>query len=90
MDEIKAVMAQGKAARAEELLRNELLQECFKYLHDDYISAWKRTAVRDNEAREKLWQAVQIVGLVQDHIRKFVIDGKIASRDLSNVKYLKR
>ena len=89
MDEIAATAKQGKGARAEELLRNELLQESFKYLNDEYISAWRRTTVKDTEAREKLWQAVQIVGLVQDHLKKFVSDGKVSTKDLANIKYLK-
>ena len=89
MDEIKLSRAQGRGRQAEELLKNELLQETFKYLTDEYIAAWRRTAVKDTEGREKLWQAVQIVSLVNDHIRKFVDDGKIATKDLASIKYLK-
>ena len=90
MDEHKANLIRERGLRAEELLNNSLLQEVFSYLETEYLSAWRKTRVMDTQAREKLWQAVQIVGLVQDHLGKFVRDGKIATRDLAAVKYLKR
>lgn len=90
MNEGKLSEAQAKGSRSQTLLNDPLLKECFTYLHDEYIAAWKRTSVKDSEAREKLWQAVQLLGLVQDHLKKFVSDGKIASRDLAQIKYLKR
>ncbi len=90
MDEFKAGAVQQKGVRAQELLNNDLLQEVFTYLETEYLTAWRRTRVRDTEAREKLWQAVQIVGLVQDNLKKFIVDGRIATRDLASIKYLKR
>ncbi len=90
MDEFKAGAIQQKGLRAQELLNNDLLREVFTYLETEYLLAWRRTRVMDTQAREKLWQAVQIVGLVQDQLGKFVRDGKIATRDLASIKYLKR
>ena len=90
MDEIKLGQQQGRGAAAESLLQSDLLREVFSYLETEYLKAWRNTRVVDTEAREKLWQAVHIVNLVQDHLKKYVSDGKIASKDLANIKYLKR
>jgi hypothetical protein len=90
MDEVDLNKRQARGARAEELLRNELLKECFRDLHDEYIQAWKVTHYKNAEARERLWQAVQIVGKVEQHLAKLVQNGRIATRDLSQIKTLKR
>ncbi len=78
------------SAQAQSLLDNELLKQCFATLHDEYIAAWKLTHWKESEGRERLWQAVQIVGKVQDHLKKFVTDGRIASRDLAAIRTPKR
>ena len=90
MDEIELSKKQARGARAKALLENELLQECFKTLHDEYIEAWKLTHFKNVDGRERLWQATQIVGKVQSHLKKIVDDGKIASRDLAQLTHPKR
>ena len=90
MDEVELTKRQTRGARAYELLENETLKQVFAELHDDYLWAWKQTRARDTDARERLWQAIQILGKVQDHLRKLFDDGKIATKDLARIKYLKR
>ena len=41
MSEDKLQASISRAARAEALLKNELLQEAFTKLEDDYTAAWK-------------------------------------------------
>lgn len=82
MDEIKLGIAQHKGIRAQELLENSLLQETFQYLEDTYLAAWRSTKVRETESREKLWQAVQILGIVQEHLKLHVTNGRLAAADL--------
>jgi len=82
MDEIKLGIIQHRGLRAEELLNNQLLKDAFAHLETEYLKAWKATKVRDTEAREKLWQAIQIVGIIQQHLKVFVRDGGIAAEDL--------
>ena len=90
MDEFELGRQQERGARAQELLKSDILKEAFVYLNDEYLRAWRNTRVRDTEAREKLWQAIHIVQLVQDHLSKWAVDGRIATKDLAQVKYLKR
>lgn len=82
MDEIKLGQAQHRGIRAEELLNNSLLQEAFQYLEAEYLKAWRTTKVRETESREKLWQAIQILGIIQEHIKGHVTNGRIAAADL--------
>jgi hypothetical protein len=84
-DEIALNRAAERAARADALLRDELLTEAFQTLDRDYMTAWRLTGPRDTEARERLWQAVQIVGKVRDHLTNVVNGGKLAHRELAEL-----
>jgi len=85
MNEIKLGEAVAKAARAQELLDNELLIEAFRGLEDSYSSAWRATTVDDTAAREKLFLAINIVGKVRDHLSAIVTNGKIAQAELKEL-----
>jgi hypothetical protein len=58
-DNLQASISRG--ARAEALIKNELLQEAFKKLEDDYVAAWKTWPAADAAGRERLWQAVNVL-----------------------------
>jgi hypothetical protein len=83
MNEDKLEAALSRAARAQALIDNELLGEAFDKLDAEYIRAWRGTPARDVMAREKLWQAVNVVGLVRDHLARIIADGKLAQAELS-------
>lgn len=84
-DEIALQRATERAARAEALMRDELLVEAFMTLDRDYIKAWRETPARDTDARERLWQAVQVVAKVRDHLTSTVNNGKLAARELNDL-----
>jgi hypothetical protein len=85
IDELKLNHDKERAARAEALLRDELLQEAFAALEKRYTDEWRVTQVRDTDARERLWQAVNIVGKVRDHLTMQVASGKLAQRQLDDL-----
>lgn len=74
-----------RRAQAEQLVGNELLQEAFARLEDRYIAEWRVCQFRDTDARERLWQAVNILGKVKDHLGKIVADGKLAQREIDEL-----
>ena len=82
MTDDKLEHAINKGQKARELIENELLQEAFAKLEADYIAAWRMTRALDKDAREKLWQAVNIIGKVRGHLGKVLADGKLAQADL--------
>jgi hypothetical protein len=77
--------AMSRAARAQALLENELLRDAFRRLEDDYVAAWKTWPAADAAGRERLWQAVNVLGRVRDHLARMVADGKLAQRELSDL-----
>jgi hypothetical protein len=84
-DEIRLNADVTRAAQAEALLRNELLQDAFTGLEKQFVDAWRMTQVRDTDARERLWQAVNVVGKVQDALRGHVNNGKLAQMQLEAI-----
>lgn len=84
-DENKLHAAVDRQAQAESLMRNELLTEAFMKLEELYITAWRGSAALDTEAREKLWQAVQIVGKVRGHLTSIVANGRLAQREIEDL-----
>jgi hypothetical protein len=82
MTEDKLACAIDRSRKAAELLENELLQEAFAKLEANYIEAWRNSRPMDEKAREKLWQAINIVGLVRDHLTRLVNGGKLAQKEL--------
>jgi hypothetical protein len=89
-DELALNRASERGARAQRLLDDELLKEAFETLDRDYAKAWRETAARDTDARERLWQAVQIVGKVRDHLVTVVNGGKLAQREMNEIAGRKR
>jgi hypothetical protein len=85
IDEGKLHHDRDRAAKAEGLLRNELLAEAFAMLDHEYIKAWRATHINDTNARERLHQAVQIVAKVKDHLNRVVADGRLAQRQLDDL-----
>jgi predicted metal-dependent hydrolase len=75
----------ARGARAQALLENELLQEAFVRLEERYVEEWRVSQFRDTDARERLWQAVNILGKVKDHLAKIVRDGKLAQREIDQL-----
>lgn len=85
-DEFNLHRDKDRGARAETLLRNELLMEAFAALDAEYVKAWRLTHINDVNARERLFQAVQIVGKVKDHLARVVNNGKLAQRELDELE----
>ena len=84
-DELALNKANERGARAQRLLEDDLLNEAFDTLDRDYTRAWRATAARDTDARERLWQAVQVVAKVRDHLVHVLNGGKLAQREMSDL-----
>lgn len=82
-DRLQAAITRG--ARAQELVRNELLAEAFAKLEADYVTAWKSWAAADSDGRERLWLAVNVLGKVRDHLNTVIADGRLAQRQLQDL-----
>jgi|TARA_R100001594_G_scaffold133087_1_gene173609 hypothetical protein len=75
----------SRSSQAKQILQNELFKESFETLKKIYSEALlDRTSVNENEAREKLWIAYQVLGKVEQHFKEILETGKLAEKQLSN------
>jgi transposase len=74
-----------RGRRAEQLLADELVTEIFETMRAEYIKAWEDSPARDSEGRERLWQAVQIVGKVRTHLQSMVGSGSLAKAEIDRM-----
>jgi predicted metal-dependent hydrolase len=75
----------ARQARAQALIADALLQDAFVRLEERYIEEWRVSQFRDTDARERLWQAVNVLRKVKDHLAKIVSDGKLAQREIDQL-----
>jgi hypothetical protein len=63
------------------------LTGAFETLRAEYLKAWEATKYNDTDGRERLWQAVQIVGKVRGQLEAYVTDGKLAQVEIDRIQY---
>ena len=86
MNEGKARERAARGERAASLLRSEILQDAFTYLDNQFIEAWRQTAVNDTENRERLYNLCQALQSVKGYIEGVVTDGKLAQATLDELQ----
>jgi hypothetical protein len=82
MSEIKQRQAVDRAARAEALLNDPLIIEAFETLDKEFVSAWKESAIADQQSREHIYQLLQALEALKGHFAKVLEDGKLAKERL--------
>lgn len=85
VDEVTLNRAIARRARAEALLRDDLLTEGFDNLEAAYVKAWRESAASDDAGREKLFLAVNMVAKVRAHLKTVIDNGKIAQQQLDEL-----
>lgn len=84
-DESQLHRDKDRGAKAERLLADDMLVEAFRTLREAYEAAWRTSEARDTDGRERLWQAVQIVGKVESHLRSVAANGKAAQKEIDDI-----
>lgn len=82
-DKLQTAVNRGQRAAA--LLNDDLLKEAFAKLEAEYTAAWKASPPRDTEGRERVWQALQLVGKVRDHLGRVAADGRLAQAEITRL-----
>lgn len=75
-----------RGKRAELLLADPLLVECFDRLQQETLKAWQSTNLADTNAREKYWLTYNVVSNVKEQLTIIANGGKIAQRDLDDAR----
>ena len=76
----------NQANKAKQLFDNPLLQESFQKLRELYSNSLLNTGASENETREKLWLAYQMVGKVEQNLIEMIDTGKLASKQLEDFR----
>lgn len=70
--------------RAQEVLENEVFQQVFADIEQEYTEAWKTSPARDAEGREKLWMYLRLLQKLKEQIVTTFETGKLAKLDLEH------
>ena len=73
MDQDKLQEEVSQSNKAKQLFENPLLQESFDKLKKAYQDSLFSTGVKEQETREMLWLAYNIVGKVEQNLKKLLI-----------------
>ncbi len=65
------------AKSALDLSKNEAFLEATKDLEATYIKAWKESHIENEEARDKLYLAVNVLNKIQTHLQIYIDNGQI-------------
>ena len=76
----------SQANRAKQLFNDPLLKESFDKLRNLYSTSLLNTGANENETREKLWLAYQMVGKVEQNLLEMIDTGKLASKQLEDYR----
>lgn len=80
-DKTEFEIARGE--RAQQVLREPLLQEAFETIEKELTEQWQTSPVRDVEGREKLYLTLLCLRKVQRHLESVVETGKVAQATLA-------
>lgn len=85
MSDDKLLDSINRGSRARDIVESDLFKEAVATIERDLIEAWKLTSARDTDARERLWQGVQMAGKMEEFFRSAIDNGKIAKSRLDEL-----
>lgn len=73
-----------KGTRAKEVLENEEFQAAFGAIEEELTQAWKTSPQRDEEGRQKLFEALTMLHKVRQVLTTSMETGKLALLELQH------
>ena len=93
MSEGKLRIQADRAAKAEALLNNSLLQEAFADIEDKLNKLWKDTTAEEMQRRDDIWRSQKLLQSLQSYMTQIITAGKAAEKQLIKIQkppFLKR
>lgn len=84
VDEGKLIEQQNEGAAADAALRT--LSGAFDDVKRQLFEAWMASGARDETGREKLWISTTLISRVEDVLRRRVVNGQIAAKELEALR----
>ena len=85
-DELQLQREMNRAAKASELFRNEIFEESFDILLDQYKAEWAATAPSDTASRERLYYLTQAVDAIRAHLQSVMETGKMSEKQMKELR----
>lgn len=85
-DQTKLNQEITQANKAKLLFENPIFKNSFDQLRKLYQDSLFNTGVNENETREKLWLAYNIVSKVEQNLFEILDTGKLASKQLEDYR----
>ena len=82
MDQQELHDQQYRAAKAQELLENELLNEALEAIEREILDQWVECPARDKEGKEALWQLIKTSRKFREILLGYINTGKLATNNL--------
>tara|TARA_R110002012_G_scaffold17003_3_gene65009 strand:+ start:1062 stop:1322 length:261 start_codon:yes stop_codon:yes gene_type:complete len=76
----------SRGTRAKEVLENDLFKETLDTLKKSYEEAIFQTIPTDDKGRFSIYLAYQILGKVENHLRTVMETGKLAEKQLQDLR----
>ena len=76
----------AQSNKVKEFLENDLLKNAFIKLKTLYTESLFNTGAKEQETREMLWLAFNVVGKVEQHLAEILDTGKLASKQLEDFR----
>lgn len=82
----------SRGIKARQLMENPLLQEAFQTIRQSLHDKFEGSKDGDNQARERIWMMLKVVGEVERHIESVADTGKMAEQQRESLlkRMLKR
>jgi hypothetical protein len=85
-DQTKLQLEVNRSEKAKLVLQEPIFLEAIIELKKLYSQSLLNTGVNEQDAREKLWLAYQVVGKVEQHFIEIMETGKLAKRQLEDFR----
>ena len=80
----------ARARRTQEILEDPVMLEALQAVDATYWTEWRSSPVRDQDAREKIYQRLKALDDVLGHLKTFLEDGKLAQQQIDKAASGKR
>lgn len=86
MNEKELKKAKDRAAKAERLYKDRLIQEAFSKMEDDLYKLWKISAAEDVDGRERVYTHFRLLEQFRNNFLSYMKEGKLADENLKQLE----
>ena len=86
MNEGKLTSEMERGHKADLLMKNELLQEAFQTLENEFTTAWKQTTHDQVVERDRLYNLCQALDSLKSYLASMAQNGRLAENQLNQIR----